>query len=244
MQKVYVRLLVIIDDLPEGDDDLLGLVAAVTDGRTLDHFRGSAVRDARHADESEGDEVEETPGVVSAQQRLEWKALRGEADKAVAEGKISADIIRWAERYARGDTFEEIAEDEGLPVKVLVKRMDRARKYLRERWGRVTGLTGAVIGAVLLFFYLRRPATPDIVPEAYIPAPSVTAAPAEETQEQKLARLTSLAQGLCDKRDYDRCEGILDLAKGVDSANEYRPEVIKMRHAIDDASKKPQRLKP
>jgi DNA-directed RNA polymerase specialized sigma24 family protein len=238
MQQVYVRLLLILDELPEGDDDLVGLVGAVTDGRVLDHFRGTAVREARHADESAADDVGEGPDVLSAQEREEWKALHDFANKAVAEGKISPDILRWSKRLAMGDSYEDIARDEGISVEVVKKRMTRAREYLRERWGRATGLTGAVIGAVLLFFYFRHPATPDIVPEAYIPEPTATRAPAVETPEQKVARLTSQAQALCDKKDFDACEALLNDASDIDRDNEYRPPVIKMRHAIKDSTRK------
>ena len=244
MQKTYMRLFAIIDRLPESDEELIGLVGVVTHGQVIDQLRRNTVRDGRQADESEAPDVEEPEEAVTPEKSVEWKALFDIAEQAAREGLIPPESLGWAERLARGDTYEQIGLDEGLPAATVRKRMERVRKILRSRWTQVTGLTGAVIGAILLFFYLRKPATPDIVPEAYVPAPSVSSAPAVETTEQKLARLTSQAQLLCDQHNYLDCETILDVAKEVDSTNEDRPPVIKMRHAIQDASKKPQRLKP
>jgi DNA-directed RNA polymerase specialized sigma24 family protein len=244
MQRTYIRLFALLDRLPEGDEELLGLVGVVTHGQVVDQHRRTTVRDGRLVEESEAADVEESPEVATPEQSVEWKALYDLAERAANDGLIPPESLGWAERLARGDTYEQIGADEGLPAATVRKRMERVRKILRERWREATGLTGAILGVVLLFFWLRRPVEPGIVPEAYVPQPSVTAAPAEETAEQKMARFTSQAQALCDRHEFDDCEAVLDEAKDIDTRNEDRPEVIKMRHAIHDASKKPQRLKP
>ena len=238
MQKTYLRLFSLLDRLPESDDDLLGLVGVVTHGQVIDQLRLNAIRDGRLVEESEAADVEEPAEAVTPEQRVEWKALRDVADQAVKDGVVPPEALRWAERLARGDTYEEIGLDEGLPAATVRKRMERFRKILRSRWTQATGITGAVITALLVFFLVRHPATPDIVPEAYVPEPSATSAPAVETTEQKVARLTQEAQALCDKKDFERCEARLDDASDIDRDNEYRPAVIKMRHAIQDSTRK------
>ena len=123
-------------------------------------------------------DVEEAPEVVTQEQSVEWKALYDLAEQAANDGLIPPESLGWAERLARGDTYEQIGADEGLPAATVRKRMERVRRILRERWREATGLTGAIIGAVLLFFWLRGPAAPAIVPEAYVPAPSASTAAA------------------------------------------------------------------
>jgi hypothetical protein len=59
-----------------------------------------------------------------------------------------------------------------------------------------------------------------------------------------VARLTSQAQALCDRLDFEACEARLNDASDIDRDNESRPAVVKMRHAIQNANGKPQRLKP
>lgn len=244
MQKTYVRLFVIIDRLPESDEDLIGFVGGITHGLVINQLRSNSVRDRRLGEESEAADVEEPAEAVTPQQRLEWKALHEVADQAVKDGAVPPEALVWAERLARGDTYAHIGDDEGLPEATVRKRMERFRKILRSRWTQATGITGAVIGALLLYFGLRHPATPNIVPEAYVPVPTVTSAPAEETPAQKVARLTSQAQALCDRLDFEACEARLNDASDIDRDNESRPAVVKMRHAIQNANGKPQRLKP
>lgn len=82
------------------------------------------------------------------------------------------------------------------------------------------------------------------MPEAYVPEPSASSAPAVEATAERLARLRSEAQALCDALEYEACAAKLDEAKELDRDGEYRPDVIKMRHAIDDAHRKTPRLKP
>jgi hypothetical protein len=63
-------------------------------------------------------------------------------------------------------------------------------------------------------------------------------APPEETPAEKVTRLTNEAQAECDKREFEPCGYLLDQAKEIDRDNEYRPPVIKMRHAIRDSTRK------
>jgi hypothetical protein len=196
------------------------------------------VRDARSAEESEAAEVELSPDAVTAEQRLEWKALCAFAEQAARDGLISPDGLRYAERLARGDTIEQLAEEEGVPAATVRKRMERMRKLLRAHWREATGLGGAVLGALLIFFLLRRPAEPGIVPEITVPPPAVSTAPPEETPVEKVTRLTNEAQERCDKRDYPYCEYLLDQAKEIDPDNEYKAPVAKMRRAIEDSTRK------
>jgi hypothetical protein len=53
-----------------------------------------------------------------------------------------------------------------------------------------------------------------------------------------VTRLTNEAQAECDKREFEPCGYLLDQAKEIDRDNEYRPPVIKMRHAIRDSTRK------
>jgi hypothetical protein len=122
--------------------------------------------------------------------------------------------------------------------------MSRAQKYLRARWGRVSGVAGAIIGAVFHLFYLRRPAVPNIVPEAYVPPPPASTAVAVESNEERLAKLRNEAQSLCNQQQYEACAAVLDEAKAIDRDSEYQPDVVKMRHAIDNANRKPRPPKP
>jgi DNA-directed RNA polymerase specialized sigma24 family protein len=234
-QEVYVRLFRLIDRLPETEDGLLGLVVVVTRGEILRCFRKSAVRDARHADESEGDAVEEKSASEKLQQHEEHRQLYAFALAASANGEADADCLRWSARLARGDEYADIAADESIPEATIRKRMERFRKYMRAHWKEYSGLGGVVLGALLLYFTHEdsdrvgagRPGPDE-------PSPT-TSAHAPETPAQAAARLRREAKAACDAHDWTTCESRLDEANRVDPTSNARPEVIELRTAIAHA---------
>ena len=232
MQKVYVRLLLLVEELPEDDDALIALVTVVAQGKLVDQKRRATVDEARHVDADDEAVVQLPAEAISAFKTTEWKKMLSFVEKLVDRGEVEPSFLRIARRLAAGETYEEIAPDEGISAPALRKRMERERKRLIARWTAYTGLAGAALG-LFLFIFLRKP-KPE---ETALPLPPYTAAPpstavAVESPEQQAAVIRARAQTLCDAKKWMECMMALDNAKDLDRDGEYRPEVVHMRRAI------------
>jgi hypothetical protein len=115
--------------------------------------------------------------------------------------------------------------------------MERERKRLTARWIGATGLSGAVLAGVIAIFARHREPAIEATKEPYVPPTAVSSAVAEETPQEKAARLRKDADQACTETDISICEKLLDEAKALDPAGEERPEVIHMRHFIDNVKK-------
>jgi RNA polymerase sigma factor (sigma-70 family) len=240
MQRAYMRLLTILDQLPADDDELLAFVVVVTRGQIVDHHRRGAVRDARHADESEGHEVPERDGALSPEQRAQYRTLSELAERTALGSREHADCLRWAKRLAHGDTYPEIARDEGIPEATLRKRMERFREYMRGRYGQA-GLVLAflvIVGGGALAIGLpgggdrdkqRRTAHP-----TQSAAPSATpAASSEPTAPLRAQQLLDEARDLCRREDWDACQKKIDEAHKLWPDIENQPDVPYLRDQIE-----------
>jgi RNA polymerase sigma factor (sigma-70 family) len=246
MQRAYVRLLTLVDRLPEDDDGLLGLVVVVVRGQMVDHFRRDAVHQARHADGDEADAAPEVPDRTSLQQQEEYRRLYEFAKNEEVAGRVDPDCLRWAERLARGDTYADIARDEGIPEATIRKRMERFRKHMASRWRLYSGLAGVVV--CVIFFVVRPKPEPPIARTHDVDtAPSAaSSAPATEWPAQHAERLRREARAACDLDDWDVCGAKLDEARDLDVDSEARRDVVQMRDEIARAlsGKPPRPLKP
>ncbi|HEY2509360.1 MAG TPA: hypothetical protein VGI39_00765 [Polyangiaceae bacterium] len=235
MQKVYVRLLLLVEELPQDDDELLALVTVVAQGKLVDHKRRATVDEARNVDASDEAVVQLPAEAISAFKTTEWKKMLAFVEKLDERGEIEAGFLRVARRLAVGESYEEIAADEGVSAPALRKRMERERKRILQRWSAFTGLAGAAL-AIFLFVFLRKP-KPE---ETALPLPPYTAAPpstaiAEESPQEKAAKLRGEAQKLCDALDWTGCAQKLDAASALDANSEYLSDVVHMRAAIAKA---------
>jgi DNA-directed RNA polymerase specialized sigma24 family protein len=237
MQKVYVRLLLLVEELPDTDDELLALVTVVAKGKLVDHKRRQSIELARNVDADDEGVIELPAKVLSAYTTTEWKRLFAFVEKLEERGEVQPGFLRVARRLAAGETYEDIAPDEGISAPTLRKRMERERRNLVARWIAYSGVGGAVL-ALLLFLFARKP-KPEIVaaPGPVFSSPPASTAVAVETPAQQAARLRSEAKVLCDKQEWAGCWTKLDEARDLDSLNESRRDVIEMRKAILDADK-------
>jgi DNA-directed RNA polymerase specialized sigma24 family protein len=231
-QKVYVRLLEIVDRLPAGDDPLLALTFVITEGKVADKLNGADRSDGGHDDPSAIERALPPHARVSPQQREELRALLVYVHKEEREGRISPGTLPIAKRLAKGETFDEIAAHTGVPASTLRSMMTRARENLRADWKVYSGLGGTVI-ALLIYLGLTRDGDRVGAPRPPNEEPSeTTSAPAPETPAQAAARLRREAKAACDARDWTTCEARLDAASKVDPTSNARREVIDMRTAI------------
>ena len=87
-------------------------------------------------------------------------------------------------------------------------------------------------GSSSIFARHREPAI-EATKEPYVPPTADTSAIAEETPQQKAARLRKDADQECTRSgDIDVCEKLLDEAKAIDPLGEEQHDVIRMRHII------------
>lgn len=232
IQKSYMRLLTLLDELPETEERLLGLVVVIVRGQIVSHFRRGDVEQARHASEDAPPVASAEEADASMAERVEWQRLYEWAREKEARGEIDADCIRWAARLTQGDDYATIAADEGLTEGAVRKRMARFRKLMREHWKEATGLGGAVLALLIFLFARHKEPAIEATHDRYV-APSATAsAVAVETPQQKAASLREAAKGSCDVGDTVTCEKLLDEAKELDPFGEEQHEVIELRHFI------------
>ncbi|HEY8089234.1 MAG TPA: hypothetical protein VIF09_15350, partial [Polyangiaceae bacterium] len=236
MQKVYVRLLLLVEELPESNGELLALVTVVAQGKLVDHKRRQTVDLARNVDADDEAVIELPAKGLSAYTTSEWKRLFAFVEKLEERGEVQPGFLRVARRLAAGETYEDIAPDEGISAPALRKRMERERRNLVARWTAYSGLGGAVL-AVLLVLLARKPKS-DIVaaPGPVFTSQTASTAVATETPAQQAARLRSEAKVLCDKAQWPACAAKLDEARDLDSLSESRREVLNMRSTIRAAT--------
>jgi DNA-directed RNA polymerase specialized sigma24 family protein len=218
-QAAFVRLL-LIATLPESDDELLALAVVVTRGQVVDHYRRSAVREARVADGAEVDAIAFDADVAGAHVREEWRGSLAFVEAEVAAGRVEPEILRWARRLAAGDTLAEIAADENIPETTLKNRLRQARVHLRKHWRKYGG--GVAAFAALLALALHEEPG-----EVTAPYPSAWLHQAQEARERATVD--------CRDGAWHACEEQLDQASRLDPDSEGRPEVKALRGAIDRA---------
>jgi DNA-directed RNA polymerase specialized sigma24 family protein len=218
-QAAYLRLL-LMSELPESESELLGLVVCVVRGLVVDFHRRRVVREARTADGADVDGVAFDADVADVVEREEWRRMVDFAEREVGAGRVAPEILGWANRLAAGDTLEQIAADEGVPVGTLKGRLHRAREHLRKRWA---GYAAGVIAAIALLFMGRREDS------------SMTGGGAPSGAQVEAAYARSRAAGECHDRDFAACERDLDEARAIDPRGDRSPEVRAMRDAIEQA---------
>jgi RNA polymerase sigma factor (sigma-70 family) len=240
MQRAYMRLLSILDQLPADDDELLAFVVVVTRGQIVDHHRRDAVSEARHADESEGREVPEKDGALSPERRAEFRALGDLAERTALGSREHADCLRWAKRLAHGDTYAEIARDEGIPEATLRKRMERFREFMRGR----TGQVGLVLAFLVLigggWLAIGLPGGGDRDKQHRTAHPTQSAAPSAApatsstpTPPQRAAQLLDEARDLCRRQEWDACGKKIDEASKLWPDIENEPDVPYLRDQVE-----------
>ena len=225
MQEAYLRLFRLIDRLPPTEDGLLGLTYVIVQGERVRLHRKTAVHDARHVEvEAVADHVEDS-SALSPQDHRENQALYEYTLSLLAAGEVDADCVRWAARLARGDDYATIAADEGLPEATVRKRMERFRKFMRQRWVQYSGIG---VGSVVVLFALLL-FRPEPQPAAVRPEP----VPRElETPRDTAARLLSEARTACDRGDWTACRAKLDEAKAVYPPIETTTDMKQMRDVL------------
>ncbi len=228
-QSAYVRLMM-LPSLPEAGDDLRALVATVVRGLIVDHHRKRRVREDRRDDGADVDEIPVDADEASAPRREHWRQMLEFAEREVAAGRVSADVLRWAKRLAAGDTYAQIAADENVPEATVKTRMRRAREHFQKRWP----LYASAAAGIAIFVLVIRDQEPVTVGGGRRPegAPPSTTAPPQSLRAQDYRER---AARKCNDGAFDACERELDEAKKLDPAGENLPEVRTMRLGIQRA---------
>jgi DNA-directed RNA polymerase specialized sigma24 family protein len=203
-------------DAPTSPDQLRRWVLGIARHKVADFFR----RAKRELSSEALDEVPADSAPHSARELLRW------AERELPEGGESPKTLEWMMREASGDKLESIAEEERIPAPRVRQRVSRLRRHLRSRWLTEVGVAAAVVTAALLLYWrLRAPGTPEIVRET--PPPPRSAQPPDE-REQRAERGRSLrreALARCTERQWQPCLEGLDRAAELDPAGERTTEV-------------------
>jgi DNA-directed RNA polymerase specialized sigma24 family protein len=248
VQSVYLRLSMMLDSLPESDEELVSLAGLITHGRVVDHIRHGLVHEGRREEVEDLGELPVGDGAVSPEVRAYWGQMLDLAEDEIDAGNIPPEVLRWARALAEGKTVAEIAAEENVSASKIKMALKRARDYLGPRWKEIAGVgtTLMVIFLVLLLLPRRRPAPEDERPTRDISASTAPSSSAAETFDAGLVTADDLrasARNACNAHDFANCQWDLDRARQLDPDGEKRPEVIAMRKAIADSIRH-MRLKP
>jgi DNA-directed RNA polymerase specialized sigma24 family protein len=203
-------------DAPTSPDQLRRWVLGIARHKVADFFR----RAKRELTSEALDEVPADSAPHSARELLRW------AQRELPEGGESPKTLEWMMREAGGDKLETIAAEERMPAPRVRQRVSRLRRHLRSRWLTEVGVAAAVVTAALLLYWrLRAPGTPEIVRET--PPPPRSAQPRDERQlrEEEGRSLRREALARCAERQWQPCLAGLDRAAVLDPAGERTAEV-------------------
>lgn len=94
------------------------------------------------------------------------------------ETRRDAETMEWLVREHGGERLADIASASGLPAPVVRQRVSRLRRALRSRWAGAVGVLLIFVGVAAALGLSRThaveptPASPTIVPERPVPAPT------------------------------------------------------------------------
>jgi DNA-directed RNA polymerase specialized sigma24 family protein len=209
----------------------------VTKGRSraIDHLRATRHRENLLVGAPEGD-VDAVPcggraNASAAHDTAEALRFAGARIDERAAGLSTDRGARWLMLHLRGETFEEIALDEGVKVKTVQHSVTRLKRHLHAAW-----ITAAA--AVILFVLLRGLYGRNRENERAhtVPAPSAIPSPApppppEPTPQEFARRLRDDAARECGAEQWERCMLDLQRAYEEDPQGQYDPQVQKLLRA-------------
>jgi DNA-directed RNA polymerase specialized sigma24 family protein len=229
VQGAMIRLLM-LPELPETDDGLLGMAVVMTKRELIDSLRRQARAARREVDADELAEVLEIPEPATGLAKQVVAGFLEYVEKQVAAGDVEPDIAEAARMLAAGHSYAEIAEAKGTKATTLKSRM-------RKIFTQYAAVAGAALVVLVVLLWPPRPSpTEDRTNIGYEPPPPpVFSAPTEGNPEDvdmppKLWR--EFAHEACNMVDYARCERYLDRAKKLDPDGELDPGVQRMRDEI------------
>jgi RNA polymerase sigma factor (sigma-70 family) len=141
-------------------------------------------------------------------------------EAAVERDPQAAD---WVVRSAvHGEKQTELAEEAGVPVDRVRKRIERLSTWLRENASKLAALFLVVVGGAWAVMTrdkgeVAHPAPPDRPEE-------------EGTPAHRAAALRSKAASECGALQWRACLKSLDDARGIDPAGDAEPRVQRLRH--------------
>jgi DNA-directed RNA polymerase specialized sigma24 family protein len=205
--------------------------------RAIDHMRSRTRREHVVGDAPDGDVDAFADGSVASASEAHdaAEALRfteAHIDERAADPS-TAHGARWLMLHLRGETFEDIALDEGVKLKTVQHSVLRLKRHLHAAW-----ITAAA--AVLLFFLLRGLYGRNLENERahHAPAPSAlpsiappTPLPPVPTPQEFAHHLRDDAARECGAQQWERCMEDLDRAYEEDPAGNLDPEVQKLLRA-------------
>jgi DNA-directed RNA polymerase specialized sigma24 family protein len=142
----------------------------------------------------------------------------------------------WMFRSLAGESFREIAKEEGTSENAVYTAVSRLRAVLRKAAhdGLIVLMVALLLG--ILFKHMRhRPKddlgipSPKPAPTAVAPSPQPTAPPQAQADE-----LRQRAQEACDAKRWDACLGDLDAASQLDPKGDELPAVKELRQTAKE----------
>jgi len=173
--------------------------------------------------------------VSGAKDLMQW------AEKELAENSQSEETLDWMLREGDGDKLEKIAQEDQVPAPRVRQRVNRMRKFLRERWAAELAAVAAlavVIGA-LWYAWRQRPQN-----EVVVVGPDHSAVRPVDSALLRAAELRSRALQDCEKKQWQACVDGLDEAAKLDPTGERSDEVVKARQGAAEALSPPQAPAP
>jgi DNA-directed RNA polymerase specialized sigma24 family protein len=234
VQKVYEALL-LLDELPETDLELVKLAVFITKHKVIDHFRGDRRKERREVDVDGLEEELDADRTALGKADVRVQELLRAVDHEIAGGKLHPSVAAIARGFVDGKTFEEIAAEEGIPVATAKSRYQRALAHLRKNWQAY--VAAGVVGAFLAFFLVvRRPAPQEAIgPEPSTTFPWKPAASASAAAIAKQAQdLRDQATAACDAFDFYDCERLIEAAQNLDPTTRDRPDMQDLEKRVEE----------
>jgi len=236
---------------PEERDVFIAWLVTKGRSRAIDHLRSTRRRENVVVDAPEGD-VDAAPadGIASASAAHDaaegLRFAQARIDEHAADPRTDRGV-RWLMLRLRGESYEDIADDEGVRPEAVRRSVARLKGRLHAAW-----VTAAVVMLFVLLrgLYGRRPEDHVAQP---VPAPSALpsvepAAPAPPAlTPQEIARgLRSDAIRECAAGQWERCMEDLNRAGLEDPAGDHDPKLEELRrkaraHLPDPLGKQPMR---
>jgi DNA-directed RNA polymerase specialized sigma24 family protein len=213
-------------DAPTSPDQLRRWVIGIARHKVADFYR----RAKREMPSEVLDEVPADSAPHSARDLLRW------VESELPEGGESPKTLEWMMREAGGDKLETIAAEERMPAPRVRQRVSRLRRHLRSRWLTQVGVAAAVVTAALVLYWrLRTPGTPEIVRETPLPPHSAKLPDERELRVERGRSLRREALARCAEHVWQPCLNGLDQAAELDPAGDTAEEVGAARREAADA---------
>ncbi len=262
MQSVYLRLSMMLDTLPDDDDDLVSLAGLVAHGRVVDYLRHGLVHEGRRDEVEDLGELPVEDGAVSPEIRALWGQMLDLVEEEIGKGNIPPEVLRWGRGLAEGKTVDEMATADNVSASKIKMALKRARERLGPAWEQRLKVGAGLIVAffVFLLFPRERVFGPDGTPPHLgrsrdrdmgaptVPTRAEPSVPDADTFPPDSGVVTAddlraTARDACNAQQFAKCQMDLDRAAQSDPESEKRPDVIAMRKLIAKAYTSP-RLKP